>query len=168
MGICGIQIPRGMSSRIHIIDGEENVRDHVLCGYTDDAFKMSSDQKILSGMGGFINDSQGKLIYIFSRPSDAFGTFHAELTTIDFLMKAMEKSDKSMTKIRMHLDSVEVFNLLLRIKAGLVHKLELVDASFKELVRNNNFDFRIIHRSFNLGADDLAKLGLSRNCLIQG
>ncbi|KAK1393561.1 hypothetical protein POM88_012617 [Heracleum sosnowskyi] len=123
---------RVLSSKIILInDEEDNERDHVLYGYTDVAFKMSSDGTIFSGLSGLTKDPQGNLVFIFSGPCYASSSFHAELAAVDFLMRVVEKRDKRLPKIRLHMDSVEVFNPLLRIKAGLVQNLDLVDSSFE-------------------------------------
>lgn len=117
-------------SRLYLSEGD-NEAEYEFYSYTDGAFKMNNNGEILTGMGGFVKDSQGKLSFIFFGPSKVFDSFHAELEAIEYLLRAVEGSDKKMAKIRVHLDSEEVLKLLLRIRAGLIQILDIVD--FKEI-----------------------------------
>lgn len=121
-----------------------------------------------SGIGGFLKDRDQNILYIFSGHSDALSPLRAELEAIIHIIKVIFSSNKKHSSCRLFSDCETLVNALNKVKAGGVSDLFLDINQCREMVESLKISFVHIDRSLNVGADDLAKQGLSRSSLVGG
>lgn len=92
----------------------------------------------------------------------------AEISAVVHLLKSFEESRFSKEGCVFYLDSVEVWNMISRVKLGFEVGNNIMDFSTRNFIRKSNMLFKHISRRLNLGPDDLAKQGLERRGLVQG
>lgn len=136
--------------------------DAEIMGFIDGAWKCGNDKRIQAGIGGYLKDKQGNLLFLFSGPSTAKSAFDCELDAMIFLVRNIFKSPWRLSKCVLYTDSVELVRTLKDIKFKLLDKEEDV----RNLLRSCKVEFKKIDRILNCEADKLAKQGRLREKIL--
>lgn len=160
---CGAILNTNSSLQKELID-----EGFKLLGFSDGSFTFQNNDAVLAGIGGYLKDVNGSLKFLFSGPVRSLSSMQAELEAVSHLIKSIAASQFSSEKCLIHLDSEEVVSFILKIKAGLVVKTDLLEDELVNIFMRPNLKFKYIGREMNSGADDLAKQGRQRNYLLQG
>lgn len=134
--------------------------------YFSDGSWKNSNGSITSGIGGYININLEDLMYIYSGPVTASSPLEAETKALFTLMQAIHNNIDHDKKIIIHTDSYNLWYNFHKFGAGLRDKIDYLEAYTMDIY----YYIHISHipRSYNRGADILAKTGSSRPNTILG
>lgn len=140
--------------------------DFDLFCFADGAFFSNPDGSANAGVGGFIKNKDGEVLYIFSGPSEVNCPLRAEIEAITFLINLVAASQFRGSKIKLYTDCKPVIEALSKLKVGCFSNLTLEVDHLRDTLRWLSIDFGWISRNLNEGADDLARQGLNRAKLV--
>lgn len=139
------------------------VSNAVLIGFIDGAWKTTSNAGSQSGIGGYVKDSEGNLVLIFSGPVKANNAFQCELEAMLFVIRQLASSQYNRSHCVLYSDSSELIKEVQKIKYSLDHKLK---EELKNFLLFSKIEFKKVDRVLNFEADILAKQGRYRNKML--
>ncbi|KAK1360351.1 hypothetical protein POM88_044825 [Heracleum sosnowskyi] len=134
-----------------------------LIGFIDGAWKISEENKIQAGIGGYLKDAKGNLILVFSGPVLASSASDCEFRAICFLINKIVSSQWRGKSCIIYSDSIVL------VKDFQQSKFK-IDQS--ELENSNSFillskvEFKKIDRVLNWEAGNLAKEGALKDKIL--
>ncbi|KAK1391582.1 hypothetical protein POM88_010638 [Heracleum sosnowskyi] len=129
------------------------------CGFIDGSWRRATDQGSSCGVGGYLQDIYGNLLFFFSGPSIASCALVYEYNALFFLLKSNGDSPLMHKKFTIFSDCQELVDSINCLKITLQVPW-FADSSFMDLIHLVNFDFVKIHRDLNSKADSLARQGV--------
>ena len=136
-----------------------------LVGAVDGAWGKIDEFKYNGGIGGFLQDSTGKMILMFSGPASSKSALETEVDAILHLIKWMIKLKMDLKRTVICSDSSSAVN---SFNEGLSVKFPLKAMDFDQLhVINTTFFIHFVPRYLNEQADELAKKGIFRPHLVE-
>ncbi|KAK1377085.1 Chlororespiratory reduction 4 [Heracleum sosnowskyi] len=130
-----------------------------LIGFIDGAWHCDKDQQIRAGIGGYLKDNQGNLLFFFSGPSTAKTAFDCEYEAMIFLVKSICHSPWRLSRCLIYTDSAELVGNLQNVKFNFLRKEE---DDIQYFLSTSKFEFKKVDRILNWEADKRAKQGRSR------
>ncbi|KAK1394713.1 hypothetical protein POM88_013769 [Heracleum sosnowskyi] len=130
-----------------------------LVGFIDGAWKMGMNQEIQAGIGGYLKDKEGNLLFIFSGPVKALSAIQSEFEAMMFLVIKILESPWCNNHCLIYSDSLELVKRIQRIRLGHDHECE---ERIKDFLLVAKVEFKKVDRILNCEADNLAKQGATR------
>lgn len=134
-------------------------------GFTDGSWKFVNN-RIISGIGGFLSNKKGDTIFLFSGHSVATNPLQAEIIALVHMLGCVVSKFQSDKNIAIYIDSKELKHNVQQFRAGRTSTIQ-----YAENVNFNDFkhiDIVYMDRNYNTGADYLAKQGSKRSNIIMG
>lgn len=126
-----------------------------LTGFIDGSWKAHANS-FQAGIGGFIQDKKGNIIFTFSGPIAASNPFEAEWKALEYMVQSFLNSPWRHVSLVIHTDSRNVICKFLE-KVSLCKVDEKQDWNYD--ARQSNIGVNFVPSEFNFKADSLAKKG---------
>ncbi|KAK1365688.1 hypothetical protein POM88_041249 [Heracleum sosnowskyi] len=130
-----------------------------LIGFIDGSWKILNENKTQGGIGGYLKDSKGNLIFVFSGPVDASSAFDCEYQAMCFLISKIVANHWRGKPCVIYSDSVELVQEVQKWKFSFEQNK---DESFKEFIIHSKLEFKKVDRVLNWEADNLTRKGAAR------
>lgn len=131
----------------------------------DGAWGLADDFSYKGGIGGYLQDSSGKLVLIFSGPVNSISAQDTEVEAILFLINWMINLNLDFKRAVICSDSSVVVNAF---NEGISVKFPVQALDFSHQMKINSSIFiQFVPRNLNERADELAKKGIHRSNLLQ-
>ncbi|KAK1372726.1 hypothetical protein POM88_028919 [Heracleum sosnowskyi] len=130
-----------------------------LIGFIDGSWKILNENKTQGGIGGYLKDSKGNLIFVFSGPVDASSAFDCKYQAMCFLISKIVANHWRGKPCVIYSDSVELVEEVQKWKFSFEQN---EDESFKEFIIHSKLEFKKVDRVLNWEADNLARKGAAR------
>lgn len=134
-----------------------------LVGFIDGAWKKSPNNVIQAGIGGYVKDSEGNLVFIFSGPVKAFSPSQCEFEAMFYVVKQLAVSPWSTTHSVIYSDSADLIKEVRKAKFNFQHHFE---DNIRKYLLFAKIEFKKVNRLLNCEADSLAKQGMTRSKLL--
>ncbi|KAK1389254.1 hypothetical protein POM88_017432 [Heracleum sosnowskyi] len=131
-----------------------------LIGFIDGAWKISKENKIQAGIGGYLKDAKGNLILVFSGPVNASSASECEYRAIGFLINKIVSSQWRGKSCVIYSDSVEMVKDIRQSKFKMDHS-EFENS--KSVILLSKVEFKKVDRVLNWEADNLEKEGAMKD-----
>lgn len=146
--------------------------DHVWFPTSGNGLKLTFDGSLYenlgqSGIGGSIYDSTGSCIMVFSSPLEDSDALLAELKVVLFGLRLIHFRGLSSHYIEVEGDSKVIIKWMKNEGKGLWRPSHLLKET-AHLVSSLNISFKWIPRKANVGADRLAKRGVTKESMFMG
>ncbi|KAK1357882.1 hypothetical protein POM88_051138 [Heracleum sosnowskyi] len=117
-----------------------------LIGFIDGAWKISEENKIQAGIGGYLKDAKGNLILVFSGPVNASSASECEYRAICFLINKIVSSQWRGKSCVIYSDSVEMVKDIQQSKFKMDHS-EFENS--KSVILLSKMEFKKVDRVLN-------------------
>lgn len=119
-----------------------------------------------AGVGGYIKNNTGELIFIFSGPSLATTLLMAETHALVYMIENISSRINKSNKVLIHTDSYTLWDTVIKFRTGLT-TTSLVGL-YNLIKDNGHIKIEYINRLYTVGADDLAKQGSTKPSMVMG
>lgn len=125
-----------------------------LVGFIDGAWKINNNPEIQAGTRGYVKDSEGNLVLIFSGPVIANSPLQCELEALLFVINKLASNEWNNIHSIHYTDSLQLIKEIHKFKISIHHHL---DKEIKDLILNTKIVFKKVDKILNCEADNLAK-----------
>lgn len=138
-----------------------------LIGYSDEAWQSLNSGAICRGIGGYLKDLNGNLLFIFSGPTQVWSPLEPKRNEVLFLYNFIVGNSNLKGVVSLCTDCLLLVHQFQKARAGFKEDKWLEDhAQWNALVGNFNFELMHVHREDLSGADELAKKGKERSRMV--
>lgn len=135
-----------------------------LIGFVDAAWKKDNQGNLKAGIGGFLMAKSGKVLFLFSGPSQKNSSYEAEWEAVEFMLKNILRKGLEKSHIALFSDSK---GMVSNMNMGIAtHDL---DTSIMDHMHEAHYFFlHFVRREINFEADSMAREGSKRQSMLAG